>query len=92
MEGKFFTDLWGGSTSDLDVRKLLHAASPVRWDTELNRFRDLAMSLADCKTVYALDGGLSAQLVFLGRKVNNVQKGSNRPVTDIIYFASAWFR
>ena len=64
----------------------------ARWGTELNRFRDLAMSLADCKTVYALDGGLSAQLVFLGRKVNNVQKGSNRPVTDIIYFASAWFR
>ena len=64
----------------------------AHWGTELNRFRDLAMSLADCKTVYELDGGLSAQMVFLGRKVNNVQKGSNRPVTDIIYFASAWFR
>lgn len=39
MEGKFFTDLWGGSTSDVDAQRLLHAASPVRWDTELNRFR-----------------------------------------------------
>ena len=39
MEGKFFTDLWGGSTNDVDARRFLHAASPVRWDTELNRFR-----------------------------------------------------
>ena len=29
MEGQFFTDLWGGTTSDIDVRTLLHAASPV---------------------------------------------------------------
>ena len=64
----------------------------AHWGMELNRFRDLAMSLADCKTIYALDGGLSANLIFLGRKINNVQKGSNRPVTDIIYFASAWYR
>lgn len=65
----------------------------AHWGMELNRFRDLAMSLADCKTVYTLDGGLSAQLVFLGRKINNIQDhDSNRPVTDIIYFASAWYQ
>ena len=38
MEGRFFTDLWGGTASDLDVRTLLHAASPVRWDGDLDRF------------------------------------------------------
>ena len=38
MEGRFFTELWGGTTSDRDARTLLHAASPVRWDGELNRF------------------------------------------------------
>ena len=37
MEGQFFTDLWGGTTSDIDVRTLLHAASPVCWDNELGR-------------------------------------------------------
>lgn len=37
MEGRFFTDLWGGTASDMDVRTLLHAASPIRWDDELNR-------------------------------------------------------
>ncbi len=38
MEGKFFTDMWGGTASDMDARALLHAASPVRWDGELDRF------------------------------------------------------
>ena len=38
MEGRFFTDLWGGTASDLDARALLHAASPVRWDGDLDRF------------------------------------------------------
>ncbi|MCR5296116.1 MAG: phosphodiester glycosidase family protein [Clostridiales bacterium] len=56
-------------------------------------FRDLVMSLADVKVAYTLDGGNSAQMVFLGQRVNNVSKesGSDRGVTDIIYFASAWF-
>ena len=51
------------------------------------------------KTIYTLDGGNSAQMIFLGRKKNNTDsnpetskdKEGERPVTDIIYFASAWF-
>ena len=39
MEGKFFTTLWGATTSDLDAQDLLHAASPVIWDEDLDRFR-----------------------------------------------------
>ena len=34
--------------------------------------RDIAMSIAPCQTVYVLDGGESAQMVFLGTRVNNV--------------------
>ena len=51
------------------------------------------MSLADCRTVYTLDGGNSTQMIFLGTKINNVKNdGQNvRPITDIIYFASADF-
>ena len=64
--------------------------SCARWGQELNRFRDMVMSLAPVKTAYTLDGGLSASLVFLNNKFNNVQAGSERPITDIIYFASAW--
>ena len=56
-------------------------------------FRDLVMSLADVKVAYTLDGGNSAQMTFLHKKFNNVKAGSNkqRPITDIIYFASAWY-
>ncbi len=39
MRGRFFTTMWGGTTSDLDVQDLLHACSPVRWDNSLGRFR-----------------------------------------------------
>ena len=66
-----------------------------RWGMNLPNFRDLVMSIADVKTAYILDGGLSAQLVFLFRKINNISTkhaDNPRPVTDIIYFASAWFR
>ena len=54
---------------------------------------NLAMELAPVKNVYVLDGGESTQFVFLGTKLNNIKEGSQnvRPVTDIIYFASAYF-
>ena len=67
----------------------------------LPKFRDLAMYVSgyQAKTIYTLDGGNSAQMVFLGRKRNNTDsnpetaadKEGERPVTDIIYWASAWY-
>lgn len=39
LEGKFFTSMWGGSTSDLDVQELLHGYNLVRWDGSLGRMR-----------------------------------------------------
>jgi len=67
----------------------------------LPKFRDLAMYVSNyqAKTIYTLDGGNSSQMIFLGRKKNNTDtnpdtakdKEGERPVTDIIYFASAWF-
>lgn len=60
---------------------------------DLVDLRDLAMELAPVKNVYVLDGGESSQFVFMGTKLNNVDEGKSniRPVTDIIYFASAYF-
>ena len=68
----------------------------------LPKFRDLAMYVSNyqAKTVFTLDGGNSSQMVFLGRKRNNTDsnpetnkdKEGERPVTDIIYWASAWFK
>ena len=64
----------------------------AHYGTDLVTFRDLVMSLAPCQTVYTLDGGASAQMVFLGNRINNVNAGEEeRGITDIIYFASAYF-
>ena len=59
------------------------------------QFKQLILSIApDCPNAYILDGGGSTQLVFLGRKYNNANFQTNqtmRKLSDIIYFASAWF-
>ena len=58
--------------------------------SDLVKTRDMVLSLADVKTAYILDGGESSQMVFLGTLINK-QTYKPRPITDIIYFASAWF-
>ena len=55
----------------------------------LPTLRDIAMSIAPCQTVYNLDGGNSTQMIFLGKRVNSNNDGSeDRSITDIIYFAT----
>ena len=39
LRGRFFTGMWGGTTSDIDVRELLHAYSPVLWDEDSDCYR-----------------------------------------------------
>lgn len=65
----------------------------ANWGATLTELRDLTMSLAPVKTVYTLDGGMSSQMVFLGHYYNEYANGNkeSRNLTDIIYFASAWF-
>ena len=60
----------------------------------LTTMRDLALSLGPVQTAYNLDGGESSQISFLGRWFNNGANGNTkaRGITDIIYFASAWFK
>ena len=38
LDGRFFTEMWGNSTSDYDVRQLLHGYSLVEWDGEESLF------------------------------------------------------
>ena len=65
----------------------------AHYGMDLIALRDLAMTLADCKVVYNLDGGASTQMAFLNKQVNNTTSEEGpRDITDIIYFASAWFR
>ena len=39
LTGRFFTSLWGASTSDLDVQELLHRYKLVVYDNDLGRYR-----------------------------------------------------
>ena len=40
MRGEFFTSFWGNSTSDQDVRDLLHGYNLIYWDSEEGVFRE----------------------------------------------------
>ena len=75
--------------AQIDTLKYM-VACVARWGASLPTMRDIAMSLAPCKVVYVLDGGESAQMVFLGTLCNNTDGNKeSRPLADIIYFASA---
>ena len=75
----------------IQVGKLHYMAICPRYHTNLHQLRELVLSVApDCINAYVLDGGGSAQLVFLGKTIN-LGKVDKRKLSDIIYFASAWF-
>lgn len=67
----------------------------TRSGANLALFKQFILELVpDCRNAYILDGGGSTQLVFLGEKINNVNAATNqnlRKLSDIVYFASAWF-
>ena len=64
------------------------------WDgMKLARLRNLVLSITPVKTLYVMDGGNSAQLVYLKSQINRDDNatGNGRDIQDIIYFASAYF-
>ena len=48
-----------------------------------------AMIARGCYKAYALDGGQTATTVFNGERVNPVQFGWEKPISDVIYFCTA---
>lgn len=60
------------------------------WSMTVTQMTDLVMSFGNVQQAYMLDGGLSVNIVFLGKKVNDTDVSTVRAVPDIIYFASAW--
>ena len=42
-----------------------------------------------CVKAYTLDGGQTATTVFNGQLINPVQFGWEKPISDVIYFATA---
>lgn len=57
----------------------------------LHEMAELIMQATDgeVQQAYNLDGGISTQLLFLGRRINNTS-GDARKLVDIVYFASAY--
>ena len=53
-------------------------------------WRQFVGSMSDIQVAYNLDGGDSSVLVFNNRKINDPENNNERPLADIIYFASAW--
>ncbi len=53
-------------------------------------FARMVLSFGEVQTAYMFDGGLSAQIVFLNSKINHSENKDPRPVSDSIYFASAY--
>ena len=78
------------------VGPLHYAVIATRDGANMAQFKQLVMDLLpDCTNAYILDGGGSTQLVFLGKKYNNANAQTNqnmRKLSDIVYFASAWFQ
>ena len=65
------------------------------WDgMNLVQLRDLVLSITPVKTLYVMDGGNSAQMIYLKAQINrdDNENGNGRKIQDIIYFASAYFR
>ena len=78
----------------LQMGPLHYKVIATRDGATMAQFKQLILDLApDCLNAYVLDGGGSTQLVFLGTRYNNVSKNNqnNRKLSDIVYFASAWF-
>lgn len=53
-------------------------------------WREFVASMDDIQVAYNLDGGDSAVLVFNFQKINDPENTNERPLSDIVYFASAW--
>ena len=57
---------------------------------QFDAWRDFVASMDDIQVAYNLDGGDSAFLYFNFQKINDPENKNERPLSDIIYFASAW--
>ena len=79
----------------LQTGPLHYKAICTKYTANLAQFKKLILAVApDCTNAYILDGGGSAQFVFLGKIINHLNAKTNqnlRRISDIIYFASAWY-
>ncbi len=63
LRGRFFTTLWGGTTSDMDVQTLLNAYAPVCYDLDLGQFRFDLSVVQDAAILDDAEGNRTYMLV-----------------------------
>ena len=87
LRGRFFTTMWGGTTSDLDVQDLLHGYSPVRYDLDMGIFRFDHSVLQDATTLDDTEGNRTYILVFY----DDLKWSDGTPITAYDYAFSILF-
>ena len=81
IRGRFFTTMWGGTTSDLDVQDLLHGYSPVRYDVGTGSFRFDRSVVQDGAAIDDKEGNRSYLLVFY----DDLKWSDGTPITAADY-------
>lgn len=77
-----------GMTGDLHYLLMTVNHTDSRPRATVNEFARF-MYAKGCIKAYNLDGGQTSEITILGKPVNYIDFGAERPVSDIIYFASA---
>jgi len=77
LNGKFFTEMWGNGTSDIDVRYLVSGYDLVTWDDEASYFR-FDRSVVSGALVNADEAGNRTYLLALA---SNLYYSDGTPVT-----------
>lgn len=81
MDGKFFTDMFGNATSDIDVRLLLNDYSLVLWDNEISMFRLNYSVVSGGIFTNSADGNRNYMLVLY----NDLYYSDGTPITAYDY-------
>lgn len=87
MQGKFFTGMWGGTTSDMDARDLLHGYAPVCYDIGLSKFRFDHSVIQDAAIMDDAEGNRTYMLVLY----DDLKWSSGEPITAWDYAFSILF-
>ena len=88
LSGRFFTTLWGGTTSDLDVQDLLHGFSLARYSLEGSQFLFDTSVVQDAAAVDDADGARTYYIVLY----DDLKWSDGTPITAKDYAFSILFR
>ena len=88
LRGRFFTTMWGGTTSDLDVQDLLHGYAPARYDIDETQFRFDNSVVQDATIVDDPEGNRTYYIVLY----DDLKWSDGTPITAKDYAFSILFR